>query len=111
MLTCLPFLEGVLFPFVCGSGPGRSHGSHRPVASKNLLGRPRWRGVNATLQPITSPRPLHHFHRTLGNRVEKRPAIGFRKDAVVEDDDDALIVVPADEAADALAEFEDGFGQ
>ena len=45
-----------------------------------------------------------------GEGVEEGAAVDFGEDAGVEDDGDAFIAFGADEAADALAEFEDGFG-
>src|SRR4029434_6678820 len=54
---------------------------------------------------------LEHLHRALRQRPEKRLAVLLRQDARVEDDDDALVLLCADEAPDALAKFENRFGE
>ena len=51
---------------------------------------------------------MHDLHRALGQGVKECVDVGLCKDAGVEDDDDALVLLGADEVPDALAEFEDG---
>lgn len=46
-----------------------------------------------------------------GEGVEELLAVGFGGDAFVEDDDDAGVGFGADEAAETLFEFDDGFGE
>lgn len=46
-----------------------------------------------------------------GEALQELATVAFLEDAGVEDGDDALIVFGADEAADALAEFDEGFGE
>ena len=53
----------------------------------------------------------HHLHRALRQGAEEGAPVVLGEDARVEDDDDAFVLLGADEAADALAEFEDGFGE
>ncbi len=43
--------------------------------------------------------------------AEEGVAVVLGEDARVEDDDDAFVLLGADEAADALAELEEGFGE
>lgn len=52
----------------------------------------------------------HHFAGAFGKRGEKGAAVGFGEDAIVEDGAHAFVLAAADEATDALAEFDDGFG-
>src|SRR5687768_133523 len=51
--------------------------------------------------------PLHDLDGAFGNGVQEGLAVGLGEDAIVEHDDDSLVARAADEAADALAEFED----
>jgi hypothetical protein len=63
----------------------------------------------------TRKRPIvtfsHHLHRALRQRSQEGAPVVLREHARVEADDDAFVLLGADEAADALAEFEDGFGE
>jgi hypothetical protein len=56
-------------------------------------------------------RSSHNLHRALGHGLQKRLAILLRQHAVVQDHHDAGVRLGADQAADALAEFQDGLGQ
>lgn len=67
-------------------------------------------GRNLRFYSIDTGR-LHHLHRTVRHRFEKRSAVALGKNAVVENDDDALVLFCPDEPADALAEFQNRFRQ
>ena len=51
------------------------------------------------------------LHRALRQRFQKRGAVAFRQHAGVEDDDDAAVLLRANEPPDALAQFQDRLGQ
>src|SRR5438552_12425567 len=51
----------------------------------------------------------NHLDRAFGQRSQKRFAIALGEDAIIQYHDYALVVPCANEAANALAEFEDGF--
>ena len=46
-----------------------------------------------------------------GQGIEESFAVGFGRDAGVEDDDDSGVMFGADESSETLFEFEDGFGE
>ncbi len=63
------------------------------------------RGSRMTAMPLSF---RVRMSRPKGN--EEGQALGLGPDAGVEDDGDAYVLPRADDPADALAEFEDGFG-
>src|SRR3569833_646971 len=66
-----------------------------------------WKSIGGRLKRVSS----HHFHRAFRQRVEKRLAVLLGEHAIVEHDNDAGVGFGADQSSDALAKFQDGFGQ
>ena len=63
------------------------------------------------LQPVEGKAALDGFDRTLRQRGQERLAVALCENAIVQDDDNARIGLGSNQAADALAEFEDRLGQ
>lgn len=60
---------------------------------------------------IPTPYLLPHLHRAFGDGGQEQPPVPLGDDSRIEHDDHALVARRPDQAADALAEFEDGFRQ
>ena len=52
-------------------------------------------------QAHSKHRPSHHLHRTLRQRAEEGAAVVLGEDARFEDDDDAFVLLGADDSHDA----------
>ncbi len=70
-----------------------------------------WRWGSGELKfAVRSKGLLDHFDWRVRQGFQEEVSVALGEDAVVEDADEAAVFRGADEAADALAEFQDGLG-